>query len=131
MNWALFLVCLISLSSCTRFSANEYLDSQRQQLLKEGKARGYAEGFVDGCATARHLLGDKRFNLQKQISRFEGEPSYSIGWERGAEQCRRKLQPQARKSRPRDASVMENIEAAKEAAAMDAERRQLWDELKK
>jgi len=127
---AVLLIGLISVGGCSRFSADEYLDGQRQLLIQEGKARDYAEGYVDGCATARHLLGDKRFQLQKQISRFEVEPPYARGWEQGAEQCRHRLRPQPSKPRQK-APTVESIEIEKENAAMEAERHRLWDELKK
>jgi hypothetical protein len=118
---------ILTICGCSQFKASDYLESQRQQLLQQGKAQAYADAYVDGCSTARRLKGDHRFNLQKRVTRFERESSYALGWQAGRDAC---SQDKARLPKT-PVITPELLQQEKEALEIEAERRQIWEELKK
>jgi len=137
----LAMACLL-LSACTGLSANRYLGNKHLFMVGRGDPTAYADGYVDGCAVGRRLAGDKRFSYRQDRPRFEKDALYARGWQEGQINCRNEVLAQGfaiapkkdQPSRPSHPNVQQDVPlSAKHAEhhAVEAEMREIWDELKK
>lgn len=60
--------------------------STGQQLLAEGYAPEYVEGFEAGCGSGRQAAGAMA-NFRKDVPRYLSQPLYAEGWRDGYRQC--------------------------------------------
>lgn len=60
--------------------------STGEQLLAEGYAPEYVEGFEAGCGSGRQAVGALA-RFRKDVSRYLTQPLYAEGWSDGYRQC--------------------------------------------
>ncbi len=134
------LLCLF-LSACTGLSANRYLNNKHVFMVGRDRPVPYADGYVDGCSVGRRLAGDKRFAYRQDSLRFEKDALYARGWQEGQINCRNEVlsegfdikpkKAQVKQAEPLSVEPLAPISPNAEQRAIEAEMREIWDELKK
>ena len=122
---SVFGICfsLLYLYGCA-VTPEKWLEQKERQLIAQGNSKDFAEGYTDGCASGKCLIGDENYKSQKDKARYMKARDYSIGWERGYYDCRdediTKLQQEVHQEYiPTD------------DAAEEMEREKIWEELRK
>ncbi len=129
------LLCLL-LCSCTGLGANRYLNNKHLFMVGRDLPEPYADGYVDGCSVGRRLAGDKRFAYRQDSVRFEKDALYARGWQEGQINCRNEVLAEGFDIKPKKAQVKQAeplapVSPNAEQRAIEAEMREIWDELKK
>lgn len=105
-------------------TAQEVLQNKRAQLMTKGKSINFTDGYIDGCASGKSVIGEKRYQAVKDPVRYKLNSDYNGGWERGYYECRdesiNKLQERVKQ---------EDIPTNDAAEAM--ERAKIWNEIRK
>jgi hypothetical protein len=147
----IFLLAFLSmgnlgfLTGCTGLSSDRYLFNKRSFMLSEDHPPAYVAGYVDGCSAGRRLAGDNRFVYRKDSVRFDKDALYAQGWQEGQINCRNEAlaeeihpvpsnQGRHKASHRTLRNVTEKVEVKKtteEDQAVEAEMRQMWEELRK
>ncbi len=142
------LVSLFSslvLSGCVGLSATRYLNNKHDFMCGQGDPMAYADGYVDGCSTGRLLAGDQRFKYRQDTLRVEKDALYARGWQEGQINCRNEVVAEGLLLEPEQevpggvgtesaqGSTVNSVQPAlsPEAAAKEAEMREIWEELRK
>ena len=124
VNRCLFLLLVLLCVSC-QHSPRQFLTKKRESLLSQGKSQDFIDGFVEGCSSGRQELGDQKYVFRKDTVRYNLGCDYNIGWEKGRIVCR-------------EERIIEIQNAVKQKpysrapnAAVEEERRRIWEDLKK
>lgn len=124
---------LVALSGCVGLSGNRYLENKHLFMVGRGDPVAYADGYVDGCSSGRRVAGDQRFKYRQNTVRLEKDALYGRGWQEGQINCRNEVIAQGMQiHQPPKAGSPEISEPMTPAQqAVEAEMRELWNELKK
>ncbi len=102
----------------------DLLQAKKKQLIGEGNSTDFADGYTDGCASGKRVVGDERYIAEKDSARYMINQDYSIGWEQGYYECRdediTRLQQEVRQEYTPASNAAEEMERAK-----------IWEEVKK
>ena len=120
---SIFLVYLF-LFGCAAVTPEKLLEHKKTQLITEGNSKDFAEGYIDGCASGKHAVGDENYKPQNDRIRYTHNRDYSIGWERGYYTCRDEDITKLQQEVQQEYIPTNNI-------AEEKEREKIWEELKK
>ena len=82
MNRASKLILILAVSTMTAACV-----SQKEEMIKEGYPRAYADGFEDGCTSGKNAGGNMFEHFKKDVRRFGKDKDYSQGWSDAFRQC--------------------------------------------
>ena len=57
--------------------------ADRQGLIAAGYTPQYADGYVDGYSAGCHSIGHPFCQFVRDVSRYERDRQYKVGWEDG------------------------------------------------
>lgn len=73
---------MLMLVGCVGMSTSS--PSRPPNINLSGYPPAFREGYLDGCETARALIG-----VRKDERRFKSDPQYAQGWRDGHDICKR------------------------------------------
>ena len=126
-------LALLPLSGCIGLSGKRYLENKHLFMVGRGDPAPYADGYVDGCSCGRRLAGDQRFKYRQNTVRLEKDALYARGWQEGQINCRNEVIADGMQIHQKPTAGSPEISEATtpEQKAIEAEMRELWNELKK
>lgn len=126
MTFVRLLTCsaIISLVACgPRHDPMADMAGQRQQLVSAGHSQAYAEGYADGCSSAKNSRGDTRYNFIKNEPMFVENDDYALAWKQGYKACEG--------ARHKVSGGLHVKSKDHERYVKSQEGKRVWDELKK
>lgn len=81
---------LLGLVACTPRPADpqENLSVQRKRLVGQGHSTVYAEGYSDGCSSAKNAGGIDGYSFRKNHELYQQNKDYGLAWRQGYRACR-------------------------------------------